>query len=131
MGTPAAVAGDRIVGTCVGHLVPTPTGPAPAPPLPFAAPVVDQVATSVLVGGRAAVVVGSAGTNTLSPHTGLVDAFAASVAQRGTVTAGSTTVQVEGRAAGSTGARCQLCLAPAGTLQGSVMTVLVGGGPGG
>ena len=56
MGTPAAVLGDRIVGTCVGHLVPAPSGTAPAPPLPFAAPVVEQVASSVLVGGKPAVV---------------------------------------------------------------------------
>ncbi len=131
MGTPAAVEGDRIVGVCAGHLVPSPTGPVPAPPLPFAAPVLEQLATSVRIGGRRAAVVGSAGVNSMSPHAGLADAFAAPLAQRGTVTVGCTTVLIEGRPAAATGARCQLCLTPAGTLQGSVLTVLVGGGPGG
>lgn len=131
MGTPAAVAGDLVVGTCVGHLVPSPAGTAPAPALPFAAPVLEGLATSVLVAGKPLAVVGSAGTNTNSPHVGLADAFAAPVAQRGTVTVGSSTVFAEGRAVASSGARCQLCLAPVGTLQGTVATVLVGGGPGG
>src|SRR4051794_40896709 len=131
MGTPAAVAGDMVIGTCVGHMVPSAAGPVPAPPLPFAAPMTERLVTSVLIAGAPAVVVGSAGANTNSPHVGLSDAFAAPVTQRATVTIGSTTVQIGGRAAASTGARCQLCLAPVGTLQGSVVSVLVGGGPGG
>ncbi|WP_130014281.1 PAAR domain-containing protein [Serinicoccus sediminis] len=134
MGTPAAVVGDRITGTCVGHLVPAPMGAtAPAPPLPFTAPVLQGTAPSVLIQGRPAVVVGSAGVNSLSPHAGLhpSDPFMTPVQQRGTVAAGSTTVLIEGRGAASTGARCQLCLAPVGLLQGSVTTVLLGGGPGG
>lgn len=134
MGTPAAVTGDRIVGTCVGHLIPGPTGaPVPAPPLPFTAPITQGTAPSVLIAGRPAVVVGSVGLNTLSPHAGLHpgDPFMTPTLQRGTVLVGSTTVLLEGRGAASTGARCQLCLAPAGMLQGSAATVLVGGGPGG
>ena len=131
MGTPAAVAGDLVVGTCIGHMVPSAGGPVPAPPLPFAAPIIEQLVASVLIGGSPAVAVGSAGINTNSPHVGLADAFTAPVTQRATVTTGSTTVQIGGRAAASTGARCQLCLAPVGTLQGSVVSVLVGGGPGG
>lgn len=134
MGTPAAVAGDRILGTCLGHIVPTPTGaPAPAPPLPFAAPVIQALATSVLIGGKPAVLVGSAGINTMSPHVGLHpgDPAFAPPMQRGTVLLGSSTVLVEGTPVASTGARCQLCTTPAGTLVGSVPSVLIGGGPGG
>lgn len=134
MGTPAAVAGDRITGICTGHLVPGPTGaPTPAPPLPFGAPVGQAIAASVLIQGRPAVVVGSAGVNSLSPHTGLHpgDPFMTPALQRGTVVAGSSTVLIEGRGAASTGARCQLCLGPVGVLQGSIQTVLMGGGPGG
>lgn len=131
MGTPAAVAGDLVLGTCVGHMMPSAGGPVPAPPLPFAAPMTQQLVASVLIAGSPAVVVGSTGTNTNSPHVGLSDAFAAAVTQRATVTVGSTTVQIGGRGAAPTGARCQLCLAPVGTLQGSVVSVLVGGGPGG
>ncbi len=134
MGTPAAVAGDRIVGTCVGHLVPAPAGAAaPAPPLPFTAPIVDGVVASVLIGGRAAAVVGSAGVNSVSPHVGLhpTDPFLTPLTQRGSVVVGSSTVLIGGRPAAPTGSRCQLCLAPVGTVQGSVSSVLIGGGPGG
>lgn len=136
MGTPAAVLGDRIMGTCVGHLIPAappPGASAPAPPLPFAAPVVQGVATSVLIGGKPAVVQGSAGLNTVAPHAGLHPADPAFLPamQRGTVIAGSTTVLIEGKPAAPTGSRCQLCLAPAGNLVGSVVSVLIGGGPGG
>lgn len=133
MGTPAAAQGDRIMGSCVGHQVPTPTGaPVAAPPLPFSAPVTQGTAATVLIGGRPAVVAGAAGINT-PPHVGLhaSDPFAAPPLQRGTVTVGSSTVLIEGRPAASTGARCQLCLTPVGTLQGTVSTVLIGGGPGG
>jgi hypothetical protein len=134
VGTPAAVAGDRITGLCVGHVVPAPMGAvAPAPPLPFAAPVLEGLATSVLVGGKPVVLAGSAGTNTMSPHVGLhpSDPSFAPALQRGTVLAGSSRVLVEGRPVAPTGSRCQLCRAPAGTLVGSVATVLIGGGSGG
>lgn len=134
MGTPAAVAGDRIMGTCVGHVIPVPPGAVgPAPPLPFAAPVLQGLATSVLVAGKPVVLAGSAGINTMSPHAGLhpSDPAFAPPLQRGTVLVGSSTVLVEGKPVAPTGSRCQLCLTPTGTLVGSVPTVLIGGGPGG
>lgn len=134
MGAVAAVAGDRIVGTCVGHLIPGPMGaPTPGPPLPFSAPVLEGLVSSVLIGGKPAVVVGAAGINSFSPHAGLhpSDPAFAPVLQRGSVLVGSATVVIGGLPAAPTGSRCQLCLTPAGTLQGSVPTVLIGGGPGG
>ncbi|MCL3860416.1 PAAR domain-containing protein [Actinotalea sp. K2] len=134
MGTPAAVAGDRVMGTCVGHLIPGPGGAAvPGPPLPFSAPLLEGLATSVLIGGSPAAVVGSAGMNSLTPHAGLhaADPAFAPALQRASVVMGSTTVLAEGRGMAATGARAQLCLAPVGTVQGGVPTVLIGGGPGG
>ena len=124
MGAPAAIIGDRVTGTCT-HLVPTPGG-APAPtPLPFSGPVSQNLATSVLIGGRPAAVVGSWGLNT-PPHAGIVDAFAAPPAQRGTVTGGSASVFFDGRPAARSGSPCTTCTGT-GTLTGTAASVLVGG----
>lgn len=124
MGAPAAAMGDRVSGVCT-HLVPTPSG-APAPtPLPFSAPLTQGLATSVLVGGRPAAVVGSWGLN-VPPHAGIVDAFAAPPAQRGTVLQGSATVLVENRPAARSGSSGSTCTSSA-TLTGTATTILVGG----
>jgi uncharacterized Zn-binding protein involved in type VI secretion len=124
MSAPAAVLNDRIVGTCT-HLVPTPSG-APAPsPLPYSGPLVEGLATNVLIGGAPAAVVGSA-AYALPPHVGIVDAFAAPPTQRATVLDGSATVLIGGRPAARSGSSCATC-AGTGTLTGTAATVLVGG----
>src|SRR4051794_32614264 len=99
MGTPAAVMGDRIQGTCVGHQIPMgPGNPGPAPPLPFSAPVTQGLATKVLIGGKPAVVLGASGLN-MPSHVGLhpSDPFMAPLMQKGTVLQGSATVLFEGK----------------------------------
>jgi len=128
MGSPAAVMGDRINGTCVGHQVPAPSGTAPAPPLAFSAPVTINVAATVLVGGRAAVVAGSSGYNT-PPHVGLhaSDPHATPINQIGRVVRGSSTVLVEGKPMAMTGAPCTIDFGITGNLVGSAGNVLVGG----
>lgn len=125
MGPPAAVANDRIVGLCT-HLVPTPSG-APAPsPMPYSGPLVEGLATTVLIGGLPAAVVGSV-AYAVPPHVGIVDAFAAPPMQRATVLDGSMTVLLDGgRPAARTGSSCSTC-AGTGTLTGSAATVLIGG----
>jgi uncharacterized Zn-binding protein involved in type VI secretion len=120
--------GDRITGSCVGHVIPTPSGnPTPAPPLPFAAPLEINLASSVLIGGKPAAVAGSRGLNT-PLHTGLhpSDPHLLASAQMGAVTAGSTSVLFESQAAAKTGSACTMCLGP-GTLVGSAVNVLIGG----
>lgn len=128
MGEPAAVMGDRVTGTCAGHTVPAPSGnPTPAPPLPFVAPLQSDLASSVLIRGKPAAVVGSRGVNT-PPHAGLhpSDPHLAPAAQAGTVVGGSASVLFESKPAAKTGSACTLCLGP-GTLTGSAVTVLIGG----
>jgi uncharacterized Zn-binding protein involved in type VI secretion len=116
--------GDRITGTCI-HPVPSPPG-APVPtPLPFSAPLLQGLAFSVLIEGKAAAVVGSAGLNTPS-HVGISDAFAESNLQRGTVTGGSATVLFEHRPAARTGSSATTCNAP-GVVTGTAARVLIGG----
>jgi uncharacterized Zn-binding protein involved in type VI secretion len=112
---------------CVGHQIPGPTGsPIPAPPLPFAAPLTTGLASSVLIGGRPAAVVGSAGIN-VPAHVGLhpADPFLAPPAQRATVTSGSPTVLVEGKPMASMTSSCTMCMGPALSLVASAATVLV------
>lgn len=130
MSRPAAVLGDRIMATCIGHQIPMgPGNPGPAPPLPFSAPVTDATSATVLIGGKPAVVVGSSGLN-MPPHVGLhpSDPHMAPPTQRGTVTQGSATVLFENKPAGRTGDTCVVCLgAPIGKLVGSAANVLIGG----
>ncbi len=129
MGTPAAVMGDRISALCAIHLIPNPTSgvPQPGPPMPFSAPLLQNVAPSVLISGKPAATVGSSGLNT-PPHVGLhpSDPFMLPVAQQGTVVAGSTSVLFEGRSAASTGSAATICAGAPGTLTGTAATVLIG-----
>jgi uncharacterized Zn-binding protein involved in type VI secretion len=129
MGTPAAVMGDRINAVCAVHLIPSPVGaPSPSPPLPFSAPLLQGLATKVLIAGKPAAVQGSSGFNT-PPHVGLhpSDPFMAPPQQRGTVMVGSTTVLVEGKPAARTGSACTVCAGLPGQLTGTAVTVLIGG----
>jgi uncharacterized Zn-binding protein involved in type VI secretion len=125
MGPPAAVLNDQISGMCT-HLVPSPALGTPVPtPLPFTGPLVEGLATTVLIGGLPAATTGSV-AYAVPPHVGVVDAFAAPPLQRGTVLDGSATVLLEGRPAARTGSSCATCTGT-GTLTGSAATVLVGG----
>jgi uncharacterized Zn-binding protein involved in type VI secretion len=129
MGTPAAVMGDRISAVCAVHLIPSPVGaPVPAPPLPFSAPLLQGLATKVLIAGKPAAVQGSSGVNT-PPHVGLhpSDPFLVPLQQQGTVVMGSTTVLIEGKPAARTGSPCTVCAGLPGQLAGTAATVLIGG----
>jgi uncharacterized Zn-binding protein involved in type VI secretion len=130
MGTPAAVMGDRISASCAIHMIPNPASgaPQPSPPLPFSAPLLQGLATKVLIGGKPAAVQGSSGLNT-PPHVGLhpTDPFMVPTQQQGTVVMGSTTVLIEGKPAARTGATCVVCAGLPGQLVGSAATVLIGG----
>lgn len=96
--------------------------------MPFSAPLTDGLATTVLIGGKPAAVVGSAGVN-VPPHVGLhpADPHLAPPMQRAVVTAGGTTVLIEGKPVARTGSVCTICFGQPGTLTGSAATVLIGG----
>jgi uncharacterized Zn-binding protein involved in type VI secretion len=129
MGAPAAVMGDRINTMCAIHMIPGAAGaPMPSPPLPFSSPLLQGLATKVLIAGKPAAVQGSSGFNT-PPHVGLhpSDPFMAPMQQRGTVMAGSATVLFEGKPAARTGSPCTVCSGLPGQLLGSAVTVLIGG----
>jgi len=128
VGAPAIVMGDKITGQCSNHLIPNPaTGaPQPSPPLPFSAPLLQGVVSTVLIGGKAAAVAGSSGVNT-PPHVGVhpSDPFLAPPAQLGQVVSGSATVLIGGRPAATANSSCTCCTVP-GTLVPTVTTVLIG-----
>ena len=96
--------------------------------MPFAAPVLQGLATTVMISGKPAVVVGSSGYNT-PPHVGLhvTDPFLVPTNQLGTVSAGSATVLIEGRPAARTGSACTMCAGLPGQLVGTAASVLIGG----
>ncbi|HLX34142.1 MAG TPA: PAAR domain-containing protein [Candidatus Limnocylindrales bacterium] len=126
MGNPAIVMGDKINGICPSHLIPSASGTAPAGPLPFSAPITLGTVPTVVIGGKAAAVVGSSGYNT-PPHAGIVDgAFATPTAQIGRIVSGSTTVVIGGKLAATQGSQATMCVAPATAIVPSVLTVLIG-----
>jgi uncharacterized Zn-binding protein involved in type VI secretion len=129
VGQPAAVMGDRVSATCATHQIPSPVGaPMPAPPMPFSAPLVQNLASTVQIAGKPAAVVGSSGFNT-PPHVGLhaSDPFMIPTTQLATVTAGSTSVLFEGKPAARMGSPCTVCAGLPGQLAGTATTVLIGG----
>jgi uncharacterized Zn-binding protein involved in type VI secretion len=120
--------GDKIVGVCAGHQMIGPVGnPQPAPPMPFSAALTFGLATTVMIGGKPAAVVGANGLN-LPPHVGLhaSDPFLAPPMQKGTVVSGSATVFIEGKPAASAQSQCTMCLGPAMTLAATAVDVLIG-----
>jgi uncharacterized Zn-binding protein involved in type VI secretion len=126
MGAPAVVAGNRITGICTKHLMPSASGTQPAGPRPFSAPIDKGTIAKVEIGGQAAAVFGSSGTNDTGSHSGIVDApFAAVSAQIGRITSGSTTVLIGGQPAATITANATCCSDP-GKLVPGVPTVQIG-----
>lgn len=126
MGTPAAVAGDRITGLCPDHLIPGPLGiPVPSPPLPFSAPVLLGIVPTVLIAGKPCVTATCSGFN-LPPHVGLhpADPRMAPPAQIGRVLVGSPTVLAGGKPLARLGSAVTCCTVP-GVLVATAATVLV------
>jgi len=126
MGSPALVMGDKITGTCPGHLIPSASGTQPAGPLPFSAPLTDGLVASVQIGGRAAAVLGSSGYNT-PPHAGIVDgSFASPTMQVGHIVGGSASVLIGGKPAATVQSKGTMCVAPATAAGPGVPTVQIG-----
>lgn len=111
MGSNALVLGDKVTGTCPNHLIPSASGTQPAGPLPFSAPLTQNLVMTVIIGGKAAAVMGSSGVNT-PPHPGIVDgAFAAPLAQIGRIASGSSTVLIGGKPAANVTSQALCCVA--------------------
>jgi uncharacterized Zn-binding protein involved in type VI secretion len=118
--------GDKISANCPGHQVPSASGTAPAGPLPFSAPITQNLAGTVFIGGKLAVHVGSFGFNT-PPHAGIVDPpYATPTMQVGRVISGSPTVLIEGIQAATTVSSVTCCATPATSVGPGVASVEIG-----
>jgi uncharacterized Zn-binding protein involved in type VI secretion len=120
---------DKITGQCAIHQVPNPASGAPQPspaPLPFSAPLLQGVESTVLIGGQAAAVMGSSGINT-PPHVGLhvSDPYAIPTQQTGRIIKGSTTVLAGGKPLATSSGQATCCATP-GSLVPTQTTVLAG-----
>ena len=128
MGAPAIVLNDQIKGTCAIHQMPNPASGAPQPagPLPFGAPITVGTRTTVLIGGKAAAVMGCSGMNT-PPHVGLhvSDPYMAPPMQVGRIVSGSPTVLIGGQPAATATSSATCCATP-GNLVPTVVDVLIG-----
>ena len=96
------VMGDKISGQCAIHQVPNPASGAPQPspaPMPFSAPLLSGLESTVTIGGKPVAVMGSSGYN-LPPHVGLhpADPYMVPTMQEGKVLTGSPTVTAGGKA---------------------------------
>ena len=133
MGAPGAKQGDRAIAVDT-HIVVVPTGGGPVPtplPHPFSGVLDRSLATTVKIGGQPAATVDSIASN-LPAHTPTPPgtSFQSPPRNQGTVTKGSATVTVAGKAAARTGDVVETCNDPADAPVGQVVavgTVLVGG----
>lgn len=133
MGQPAAKANDQINATDT-HIVIVPAGPAQVPtPLPhtFAGIINGGTVASVKIAGQAAAVSGSTADNT-PPHifTPPGISFQNPPSNKGTIQAGSATVNIGGKPAARNGDIAMTCNDPADLPVGTVVatgTVLIGG----
>lgn len=129
MGSPAIRMNDRVTGMCAIHQIPNPASGAPQPspaPLPFSAPLLQGLETSVLIGGQPAAVMGSSGMNT-PPHVGLhvSDPYAVPTMQMGRVVAGSGTVLAGSKPLATSAGSATCCVTP-GSLVPTQTTVVAG-----
>jgi uncharacterized Zn-binding protein involved in type VI secretion len=135
MGQPAARQGDRVAGVDV-HIVLVPAPPSPTPnpmplPHPFSGTLVSSTVASVQIGGKPAATVGSVARNSPAhvptmPGT----AFQRPPANAGSVSVGSATVTIGGKAAARAGDPVKTCNDPVdadtSAIVGGEPTVLIG-----
>lgn len=135
MGQPAARQTDKVTGSDTHVvLVPSPPG-APVPTsLPghvFSGPITSSTSTDVLIDGLPAATVGSVAQN-IPPHLPVPPgtSFANPPSNRGTVSQGSSSVTIDGKAAARMGDSVRTCNDPvdvdAATVVGGSQSVMIG-----
>ena len=132
MGQPAAKQGDQVVAVDTHIvLVPSPSGSVPTPlPHPFSGILSGALSSDVKIMSMAAATVDSTADNT-PPHlpTPPGVSFQNPPKNKATITVGSQTVKINGKAAARLGDTAETCNDPADTPVGSVVaagTVLIG-----
>ncbi len=126
MGQPAAKQNDQVMATDT-HIVmvPSPSGPTPTPmPHPFVGMIDGELSADVNIMGQPAATVDSTASNTpshvpLPPGT----SFQKSPSNAGTITMGSQTVNINGKAAARNGDMAETCNDPSDMPVGKVIAV--------
>ena len=124
MGPPAARQGDRIVALDT-HLIQPPGAPPPPPvptPHPFSGIIDGNVSSDVKIGGAFAATVDSTATNTPA-HIPIGGMFINPPTNRATITLGSQTVKINGKAAARAGDTARTCNDPVDAPIGKVVAV--------
>ena len=130
MGQPAAKENDQVVGVDT-HIVmiPSPSGQVPTPlPNPFSGKLDGELSEDVNIEGKAAATEGSTASNSPS-HIPSGGNFQSEPANKGTVTMGSSTVFINGKAAARTGDTVETCNDPSDAPVSSIVasgTVFIG-----
>lgn len=135
MSQPAAKEGDQVIALDT-HIVmvPAPPGsPVPTPlPHPFTGTLDGELSGDVQIEGKAAATVDSTATNQPS-HIAMPPgvSFQTPPSNKATITQGSSTVQINGKAAARLGDVAKTCNDPqdleGGVVMGTAATVLIGG----
>ena len=111
MGQPAAKQGDRVTATDQ-HLIQPPTTSGPSPvPHPFNGILSSELSPDVRIERRPAATIGSVALNT-PPHIPIGGTFVIPPTNRGTITAGSATVRINGKPAARNGDSALTCADP-------------------
>ncbi len=129
MGPPAARQGDRIVAIDTHLIQPPGTAPPVPTPHPYSGVIDGGVSGDVRIGGAFAATVDSTATNT-PPHIPIGGTFVNPPSNRATITLGSQTVRINGKAAARAGDTARTCNDPADLPIGTVVatgTVFIGG----
>ena len=131
MGMPAAKQGDQVLATDIHiQIVPSPGGPVPTPlPSPFVGSIDGNLSRDVNILGLPAATVGSEASNTPS-HIPTAGPFQKPPKNKATIQQGSSSVNINGKAAARTGDPAMTCNDPADTPGGTVLaagTVFIGG----
>ncbi len=129
MGQPAARQGDRIVALDMHLIQPPGTAPPVLTPHPFSGIIDGGVSSDVKIAGAFAATQNSTATNT-PPHIPIGGTFVNPPANKATIINGSTSVQINKKAAARAGDTARTCNDPADLPVGTVVAVgqvLIGG----
>lgn len=129
MGMPAAKQGDRVTAIDLHIIQPPGSVPPSSIPHPFSGILTQQLSSNVNIEGRAAAMVNSVAVNT-PPHVPMGGTFVNPPTNRGTISQGSSTVNINNRGAARAGDSAQTCADPVPNTAGQVVatsTVRIGG----
>ena len=108
MGPPAARIGDRIVALDMHLIQPPPPATPVMVPHPFSGIIDNGASPDVTIADAAAATVGSTATNT-PPHLPIGGTFVNPPTNQGSITAGSSSVTINGKAAARAGDQARTC----------------------